>query len=114
VNNFYLLGGSIAVLILVVVVAIVVPKARSRQRRKALEQILERYSMPGLALVRYVMLNHQCSEEAAYERLATFVKKHGSLDDSSNIEGMAAHNRQNLLARAQRLLADTPNEIDKI
>src|SRR5437763_1705931 len=82
VMNAYLLGGIIAVLLLaVIVLANVVSKIRRAQWRKALEQILERYHQAGIALVRYVMLNRQCSEEVAYQRIATFVKKRVPLDD---------------------------------
>jgi hypothetical protein len=113
--NVYLFGGSIAVLILaVVVVAIVISKVRSVQRRKALEQILERYHLSGQALVRYVMLNHQCSEDVAYQRLATFFKKHVPLDDHSSVDKMLAYDRQSLLDSARSILVHDPDEIDKI
>jgi len=111
VNNVYLLGASIAVLMLV---AIVVSKVRSIQRRKALEQILERYHQSGEALVRYIMLNRQCSEDAAYRRLATFVKKHVPLDDRSSIDRMLASDRQSLLDSTRSILIHDPDEIDKI
>lgn len=110
-NNVYLLGASIAVLMLV---AIVVSKVRSIQRRKALEQILERYHQSGEALVRYIMLNRQCSEDAAYRRLATFVKKHVPLDDRSSIDRMLASDRQSLLDSTRSILIHDPDEIDKI
>lgn len=110
VNTVYLLSGGIVVLILV---AIILAKARSMRRRKALEQILERYRS-GQALVRYVMLNRQCSEEVAYERLAPFVKKHIPLDDHSSIDAMLADDRQGLLDSARSILVHDPDEIDKI
>jgi len=110
----YLLGGSIAVLVLVVVViAFVVRRVRRAQRRKALEQIVERYQA-GQALVRYVMIHRQCSEEVAYQRIAAFVKKHAPMDDHSLIERMLADDRQSLLESARRIFVRDPNGIDKI
>jgi predicted small secreted protein len=114
----YLLGVIIAVLVcIVIIVALVVLSVKSAQQRKALEQIREqireRYGS-GLALVRYVQLNRQCSEEVAYQRLATFVKHHEPFDDHSSIDRMVAHDRQGLLEKARRLLVDDPDAIDKI
>jgi Tfp pilus assembly protein PilV len=104
----------IGVLVLVVmVVALVVLRAESGHRRKALEHRRER-DASGLALVRYIQLNRQCSEEEAYQRLATFVKQHVLFDDSSPIERMVAHDRQSLLVLAQGLLVHDPAAIDKI
>ncbi len=111
VINVYLLGGSIVAFILVMIVGL---KVRSVQRRKALKQILERYQQSGQALVRYVMVNHRCSEEVAYQRLATFVKKHVPLDDHNYIDRMLAHDRQSLLDSARNILVHDPDEIDKI
>jgi hypothetical protein len=114
VVNIYRLGESIAVLLLVVIgVTIWVRRVRSTQRRRALEQILARY-YSGLALVRYVMLNRHCSEEAAYQRLATFVKQQMPLDDQSSIDRMLAYDRQSLLEHACSILVHNPDEIDKI
>ena len=76
--------------------------------------MLESYHQSRQALVRYVMLNRQCSEAIAYQRLASFVKQHLSSDDASSIERMAAHNRQRLLQLAKGLLVLDPNAIDKI
>ncbi len=70
--------------------------------------------MSGLALVRYVQLNRQCSEAVAYQRLATFVKKYVPSDGPGSIERMAAHDRQSLLEIAQGLVVHDPDEIDKI
>ena len=111
VINIDLLMGSIVALLFVV---LVVHLVRSVQRRKALEQLQERYQQPGQALVRYVQLNRQCSEEEAYHRLATFVKKKVPFDEHSYIDRMLAHNRQSIVERAQSLVVDDPNEIDKI
>jgi hypothetical protein len=97
----------------VIVFASVVVRVESVGRRKALEPMRERYAS-GLALVRYVQLHRQCSEVASYQRLATFVKKHVPVDGSSSIECMVAHDRQRLLERAQGLLVQDPDAIDKI
>ncbi len=104
----------ITVLVLmVIVVALVAGRAKRVQRRKALEHRRER-DVSGRALVYYIQLNRQCSEEAAYQRLATFVKQHVLFDDSSSIERMVAHDRQSLLVLAQGLLVHDPDAIDKI
>jgi hypothetical protein len=97
----------------VIVFASVVVRVESKRRRKALEHMRERYAS-GLALVRYVQLNRQCSEVASYQRLATFVKKHVPVDGSSSIECILARDRQRLLERAQGLLVQDPDAIDKI
>ena len=88
-------------------------RVESKRQRKALEHMRESYDS-GRALVRYVQLNRQCSEVASYQRLATFVKKHVPIDGSSSIECMIAHDRQRLLERAQGLLVQDPDAIDKI
>src|SRR5712691_2635425 len=99
----YLLEGSIAVLVLgVVVIAIVVRRVRRVKRRKALEQLLEIHQA-GRALLLYVMLHRQCSEEVAYQRIATFVKKHVPMDEHSLIERMLARDRQGLLESARMI-----------
>jgi hypothetical protein len=114
VVNVYLLGGGLAVLLLVVlVVSIIVRRVRSAQRRKALEHFLARYQS-GQALVRYVQLNRQCSEEEAYQHLATFVKQYVPFEDHGYIDRMLVHDRQRLLERVRSLLVDDPDEIDKI
>ncbi len=111
----YVLGGSIAALLLLVIVgAIVVSRIRYAQQRKALERLLERYHQSDVALVRYVMLNRRCSEEVAYQLLATFVNKHVPLDDQINVDRMLAQDRQRVQYFAHRLLARDPYEIDKI
>jgi hypothetical protein len=99
-----------ALVLIVIVVALVVAQVKSVHQRKALEHKRERYAS-GLALVRYVQLNRQCSEVVAYQRLATFVKKHVLANGSSSIE---PHDRQRLLERAQGLLVQDPDAIDKI
>jgi hypothetical protein len=114
VVNVYRLGVSIAILLLVVIgIVIGVRRVRRMQRRRTLERLLERY-YSGLALVRYVMLNRQCSEEVAYQRLASFVKKHVPLEDQSSIESMLAHDRQSLLEYARNILVHDPDKIDEI
>lgn len=115
VNNIYLLGGGIIVSILTMIaLVIVLSKVRIKQRRKAIERILEANRESKQALVRYVMLNRQCSEDAAYHRLAIFIKKHIPLDDFSSIDRMLVYDKQKLLDTAQTILLDDPNEIDKI
>jgi len=111
----YLLVGGVALFgLVVIVVALLVAKVRYTQQRKALAQLLERYHQSGQALVRYVMLNRQCSEEGAYQHLARFVKKHVPPDEHSSIERMLALDRPSLIDRAQRIFVHDPNELDKI
>ncbi len=110
---YLLVAGIIALVLVVLVMALVVPRIRSRRRRRLLEPVLAQYRA-GQALVRYVMLNRQCSEEVAYRRIATFVKKHVPLDDHSYIESMLAHDRQLLIEKAQEILVQDSNAIDKI
>ena len=110
----YLLGGSSVVLVLgLLVVALLVRRSRKSERSRALEQARAR-DYAGLALIRYIMLNRQCSEEVAYKRVAAFVKRHVPMDDYPSIERMMAQDRRRLIERAQRLLASDPDEIDKI
>ncbi|GAC1408175.1 MAG: hypothetical protein NVSMB49_28350 [Ktedonobacteraceae bacterium] len=112
--NVYRPTVSITVLLLVVIgITIGFRRVRSMQRRRTLEQILERY-YSGLALVRYIMLNRHCSEEVAYQRLATFVKKHVPLEDQSSIDSMLAHDRQSLLEHTRNILVHDPDEIEEI
>ena len=113
-SAYLLSGGIIALLLILIVIAIVVLKVRSVQRRKALEQLAARYHQSWRALLLYVMLNHQCSEEVAYQRLAAFVKKHIPSDNQSDVDRMLAQDRQSLLDSARNILAHDPNEIDKI
>ena len=113
--SIYVLGVCVAVLLLgVIVVALAAPKVRYLRRRKALQQQLERYQQSGRALVRYVMLNRGCTEEVAYQRLATFVKEHVPLDDQSSIERILAQDRLSLLETVQNILIHDPDAIDKI
>jgi hypothetical protein len=60
------------------------------------------------------MLHRYCSEEAAYERLATFVKNHVPLENHSAIERMVAQDRPSLLEHARNILAYDPDKIDVI
>ena|SRR5579864_3250496 len=113
-RGVYLPGGIVALVLIVTVVAVIVLKIKRMQRREALRKIAERYQQPGRALVLYVMLNHQCSEEAAYQRIATFVKKHAPSDNRSRVNRMLWQDRQSLLDSARDILADDPNAIDKI
>lgn len=110
----YLWRRSATVLVLVIIVAtLVISWVRQIQRRHVLESTRER-SRSRQALVRYVQLRYQCSEEIAYQRLAAFVKRHVPLDEQPSIEHMAAQDRQNLLELAQSILAYHPDEIDEI
>jgi len=68
----------------------------------------------GQAIIRYIQLHDQCSEEEAYQRLATFVKRHVPLDDWPFVDYRLAHDRQRLLDLAQRMLMHNPDEIDEI
>jgi hypothetical protein len=60
------------------------------------------------------MLNRQCSEETAYQRIATFVKRHFPSEDPGAIDAMLTTNRRSLLDRAGSNLILDPDEIDKI
>lgn len=111
--TYLFVGGIALVVIIVVIVTLIMSQIRSEQRRQAYE-LLQRKDESGLALVRYVQLNRQCSEEAAYERLATFVKSHASLDNHPDVESMLAHDRAGLLTYVQSLLRHDSNILDKI
>lgn len=93
--------------------ALVVSQVRSQQRKRALELLRER-DQSKQALVRYVQMNRQCSEEVVYQRLAAYIKKHVPLDDHSYVEKMLVHDRSGLLEHAQSLLVHAPHELDKI
>ena len=96
-------------------IGIALMKLSNARRRKAYRQMLERDYQSRQALVRYIMLHRQCSEEAAYRRIATFVKKHfPSSEELSAIDSMLTNNRQSLLDSAQSILVHEPDEIDKI
>ncbi len=111
----YLVGAGIVILLAgTIICALVIRNVRSQQRRKAIESLGEKLRQSELALVRYVMLNRQCSEEVAYQRLATFVKLHTPFDDHDFVSRLVTHNRQRLLEKAQEILARAPDEIDKI
>jgi hypothetical protein len=90
-----------------------IPRIRYRRQRRTLEQLLEGYQA-DLALVRYVMLNRRCSEEAAYQRIAIFIKQHVPLDDQSYVDKMLARDRQSLLEKTRGILLDDSNGIEKI
>lgn len=110
VNIVYLTSIIILALLAVGIITL----GRNMRRRKALEQLLERYQQSREALLRYVMLNRQCSEESAYKRLAVFMKSHAPIDEYSTIDMMLASNRHRLIDMVQDILASDPNEIDKI
>lgn len=108
--TIYLIVGSIVFVVIAVIVAV---QARSVRRRRALE-LLRKRDLSGQALVRFIQMNRQCSEETAYQRLATFVKKHVPRDDHGYIESMLAHERPSLLEYVQSVLVHHPDELDKI
>jgi hypothetical protein len=83
------------------------------QSRQTLEPIREKYRSRQ-ALVRYIQLRYQTSEEAAYQRLAAFVKARVLPDQQSSIDHMVIYDRQKLLELAQRFLMHDPDDIDKI
>lgn len=68
----------------------------------------------GQAIIRYIQLHNQCSEEEAYQRLAAFVKRHIPLDDWPFVDYRLAHDRRSLLDLAQQILMNHPDEIDEI
>lgn len=106
--------GHIAVLILIVIIAApILLWVKEVQRRHVYEHI-QTMDLSRIALLRYVQLHCQCSEEAAYQRIATFVKNHVLPEDRLYIESMARHDRQGLLTYAQRILVQNPDEIDNI
>ena len=108
---FYLLVASISSIALIVIGLV---KRRQRASRQAFRQLLEGHQQSGLALVRYVMLNRQCSEEKAYRLIATFVKAHVPAADRNSIDWLLAYDREGLLEKAGTILVNHPNEIDKI
>lgn len=97
-----------------IVTALVVSKLKYVERRKALEQIIETYKQSGPSLIRYVMLNRQCSEERAYQRLKTFVKNHVPFYEHGSIDRMFAQDRQYVVDMALGILCHCPDEIDNI
>ena len=103
-------SGFVLVIIASIFVFAWVKRMLSRYAR---ERVQERYQSRQ-ALVRYVQLRYQCSEEAAYHRLAVFVKRHVPGDEQASVEYMAAYDRQRLLELAQRILMHNPDEIDEI
>ncbi|HCI80552.1 MAG TPA: hypothetical protein DHW02_12780 [Ktedonobacter sp.] len=115
VISFFLICAQCVVFIATVtVIALVIARVKYAQQRKELEQMIEMYYQSGLALVRYVMLNRQCSEIVAYQRIKTFVKNHVPFDEQSSIDRMFLYDRQGLLDKAVSTLVLAPDEIDKI
>lgn len=107
-------GRSVTVLAIVVITAaLIISCVRRVQRRQALKRLHERHQSRQ-ALVRYVQLRNQCSEEVAYQRLASFVKRRVPLDEQPSIDYMVAHARESLLELAQSILEHNPDEIDEI
>lgn len=99
---------SIAVLVpIIIAVPLFISLLKRRQSRR------RRY-LSGRALIRYIQMHNQYSEEAAYQRLAAFVIRHIPLDEQSTVYDSLAHNRRRLLELAQRILQNNPDEIDAI
>ena len=107
-HTTYLRRWSIAVLVPIVIAA---PLFISLLKRWQGRRI--RY-LSSQALIRYIQMHNQCSEEAAYQRLAAFVKRHTPLDDQSSADYLLAHNKRRLVELAQRILLNNPDEIDEI
>ena len=101
------LRRSGATVLAVIAVPLVISWLKRRQSRRT------RYRS-GQALVRYVQLHNQCSEEAAYQRLAAYVKRHVPLHEYPFIEYMLTYDRKRLLEFARRVLMRNPDEIDEI
>jgi len=109
----YLQRRDIIVLVLVIIAATLVIYWLRMRGRLAREPIQEKYPSKQ-ALLRYVQLHYQCSEEVAYQRLAAFIKRHVPLDEQASIEYLVSYDRQRLLELAQFFLMKNPDEIDDI
>ena len=107
-HTTYLRRWGTAVVVLVVIAA---PLFISWLRRRLSRRIRH---PSGQALIRYIQLHDQCSEEAAYQRLAVYVKRHVPPGEWSSVDYMLAYDRQRLLELAQRILIRNPDEIDVI
>jgi hypothetical protein len=102
-----------ALALTVMVALLLIYRTRRIQRELALEQAHEK-EQAGLALVRYVQMQRNASEEVGYKRIADFVKSHTALGEHPFIDYLLANNRSGLLALAQSILASHPDEIDEI
>lgn len=112
--SIYSSGKGLKGLILAVIIAVlVIYRERHIQRELALEHRHGR-AEAGLALVRYVQLRRLCSEEAAYQRIAAFVRNYTPLNEHPMIDRFFADDRQGLLELAQDILRQEPDEIDEI
>ena len=112
--NAQLRRRSVSGFVLVIIASIfVIAWVKRMLSRHARERVQERYQSRQ-ALVRYVQLRYQCSEEVAYQRVAAFVKRHVPGDEQASVAYMAAYDRQRLLELAQRILRHNPDEIDEI
>jgi hypothetical protein len=105
--------GVTAFVFVLIAAIFVIARVKRMLSRHARERVQEKYRSRQ-ALVRYVQLRYQCSEEVAYQRVATFVKRHVPGDEWDSVEYMAAYDRQRLLELAQRILMHNPDEIDEI
>jgi|GEM_PF-1810198 hypothetical protein len=79
----------------------------------SLERLREKYQSRQ-ALICYVQLKYQCTEEAAYRYITNFLKKQVPLEEFPYVEYMAVHARQSLLARAQEIFQEDPDKIDEV
>lgn len=102
-----------ALVFVLIVTTFVIARVKRMLSRHARERVEERYRSRQ-ALVRYVQLRYQCSEEVAYQHVSAFVKRHVPYDEQASIEYMAVYDRQRLLELAQRIVMHNPDEIDEI
>jgi len=105
--------GVIALLFVLIATIFVIVRVKRMLSRHARERVEVRYRSRQ-ALLRYVQLRYQCSEEVAYQRVAGFVKRHVPNDEQASVEYMSAYDRQRLLELAQRIIMHNPDEIDEI
>ncbi len=101
-------------LLVAITPALIMAWIKRMWRNRALERLREERYRSGQALLRYVQMHNQCSEEVAYQRLAAFVKRRVLLDQQSLIDYLAIEERQRLLELAQSFLMHNPDEIDNI
>ncbi len=106
-------GVTALVFVLIGTTFVVIARVKRMLSRHARERVEVRYRSRQ-ALLRYVQLRYQCSEEVAYQRVAAFVKRHVPNDEQASVEYMAAYDRQRLLELAQRIIMHNPDEIDEI
>ena len=106
-------GVTALVFVLIFTTFVVIARVKRMLSRHARERVEVRYRSRQ-ALLRYVQLRYQSSEEVAYQRVAAFVKRHVPNDEQASAEYMAVYDRQRLLELAQRIIMHNPDEIDEI